>query len=467
MEMENVFLRKVHYSHLYLCGHLDTNKSSEVFFSEQQNGWIKDEIEEDIKIDENGFVLNGDNCDYTYKELCNMYYESFVDSLVSVKNRSMLNPYNETAHYTLEVNKVCKLRNLKLSNNEWDFKVLRLHLFFFPYNICLFAIEIEDGVECNANDLTFAHLCLRDVNNYMGWVEKKNANGKKYKEWGLKLDAPDYLDCIKPLLELCSLTGKYENQYSRLTLTGNKLKSFQIVLTDNTDNDFLYELGTLSPIGCVNNHLNFLSPSKEYYDKLMKENTISVFRNWKALALFDTFTVVINSNDPERTLFPWRNFYFRLIYVHSLFQKTMLFIVNRKFRSDQHVEECRGLLQDMKVQEHWYAFSNISYNFLPQLIYKSIDYGLEIGEERESLRRYIEQESERLDKQNEFRIGKLVFYITVITIFSALYDGTSLFREFFGINIGGVCYKVLVFVFVVLILLGYWLLYARYKKIKG
>lgn len=144
----------------------------------------------------------------------------------------------------------------------------------------------------------------------------------------------------------------------------------------------------------------------------------------------------------------------------------MLFDVNRRFRSGKQSKECRKLLHDMKIQEHWYAFSNISYNFLPQLLYKSIDCGLEIDKEREALRKYIEQESERQDQQNEQWIGKLVFYITIITILSALNDGSTLIRELLNVCQGSTSHRIISFILLLLILLGIVLLNKRYKKNK-
>lgn len=449
-------MQTINYSHLFLCGHLNTNKTSENFLLENNRGWGKEEVDEKLEINDDGTCTKYKPGDITYQDLCNMYYESFVDSLVSVKGRLLSSPYNKTAHYILDVNKECKLKHNKLSKGVWTFTVLRLHLFFFPYGICLFAIEIKDEEASDANDLTFAHYCLREVNSYMMLVEKTDGSNNKYKKWDLSLDAPEYLKAIEPLIELCPKSGRSENKYSGLTLTGNKLKAFQIILSDNIEYDFLYELGTLSDIGCVKCHDSNNSPSDEYYNKLIKENTISVFRNWRALALFDTFTVLLNSDSKsaDRVSFPWKNFYFRLIYIHSLYQKTMLFIVNKRFRSGEQSKECRNLLHDMKIQEHWYAFSNISYNFLPQILYKAIDFGLEIDEERESLRKYIEQESERQDQQNERRIGKLVFYITIITILSALNDGSTLIRELLNVCQGSISHIIISIILLLLILIG-------------
>ena len=102
----------------------------------------------------------------------------------------------------------------------------------------------------------------------------------------------------------------------------------------------------------------------------------------------------------------WPNSYFRLIYIHALFTR-------RRCSSSSTGNSCSAandrksirLLHKMKEQEHWYAFSNISYNFLPQLIYRAIDTGLDIATEREQLHRHLEQEAERLEKNSERRLA--------------------------------------------------------------
>ena len=121
----------------------------------------------------------------------------------------------------------------------------------------------------------------------------------------------------------------------------------------------------------------------------------------------------------------WPNSYFRLIYIHALYQKTLLFVVNRQFRSAANDRKSIRLLHKMKEQEHWYAFSNISYNFLPQLIYRAIDTGLDIATEREQLHRHLEQEAERLEKNSERRLAGLILFLTMLTVCSATYDGAD------------------------------------------
>ena len=51
------------------------------------------------------------------------------------------------------------------------------------------------------------------------------------------------------------------------------------------------------------------------------------------------------------------------------------------------------------------------------------------------------QEAERQDMLGERRIGKLIVALTLLTVFSALYDGTSLVCDTFGILSGTATYR--------------------------
>lgn len=440
--MEEKALR-IGYSHTYLCGHLNTSKSAHEVES-CDSRWEREILEE-----------------AEYRNIGNIYYESFVDSLVEVKQHKQHGVYGGTAHLTMKRDILCKLNHSKLGPNGWEFTVCQLHLFFFPYDICLFAIEIDEKGNCDPNQLTMAHSLLRDVNSY------ERITGQER----ILLDAPRYIEAIEPLLKVCEVTdnkGKVTHtpQYTDLAHTGNKLKAFQIIGANEFSDELLFELGTMSPIGCVKDHIQFFSPSTSYFNEIISNNTISAFQNWKALALFDTFTIIQKDGD-DKNLWLWRDSYFRLIYIHAFYQKTLLFVVNNLFRSDAAHGKYATLLQQMKEQEHWYAFTNISYNFLPQMIYKAIDYGLEIASEREQLHHYLVQEADRQESLQERHIGKLLTALTLLAVLSALYDGTSLIREVAGFETGICPHKWIAGSFSIVVVLFFliWLLtYYRRKK---
>lgn len=436
------------YAHTYFCGHLNTKKRAKEVI--QTNPRWKSEV----------------LTEQQYHTISSIYYESFVDSLVDVADRKQEGVYGGTAHLTMEMCRHCRLKHPRLGSKDWEFYVCRLHLFFFPYEICLFAIEIDERQGADLNMLTFVHSLLRDVDFYEKMWGKTGSDNKAE-----EIIAPEYIESIQPLLDVCKVMegGKLTHKpcYADLTYTGNKLKAFQIIGANDISDELLFELGTMSKIGCVKNHQDHFSPSQAYYDEIMKTNSVSAFRNWKALALVDSFTLLQKDGTAEN-LWIWRDSYFRLIYIHAFYQKTMLFVVNNQFRSDTMNDKCDSLLHKMKDQEHWYAFSNISYNFLPQMIYKAIDIGLEIASEREQLHRYLAQEAEHQERLRERRLGKLIFYLTILTVLSALYDGTSLIREFLNYDPGSCQQRWIVasgfFIVTVVFLIWGWTSYLRRKR---
>lgn len=410
---------KLHYAHTFFCGHLATSlRASEVLAADER--W---QAEKPLPRE-------------AYERLSSIYYESFIDSLMQVDGRTSGAVYADTAHLTLETDRLCTLRHPKLPAAGYAFRLCRFHLFFFPYDICLFAMEIAEESETTLDTLTAAHGILRETSCY------------EIVEQGIKksqIDAPEYLALLEEILRLCpprpSAESPHQGRFTGLTLTGNKLKCFQIFILDDFSDELLFELGTLSPVGCVADHKHEYSPSQEYYDRIIRTHTVSAFRDWKALALVDSFTVVAKGRTAAQ-MWVWPNSYFRLIYIHALYQKTLLFVVNRQFRSDTNDRKSIRLLHKMKEQEHWYAFSNISYNFLPQLIYRAIDTGLDIATEREQLHRHLEQEAERLEKNSERRLAGLILFLTMLTVCSATYDGSSLVKEYFGWESGTAPFRI-------------------------
>lgn len=325
------------------------------------------------------------------------YYESFVDSLAG----------EGTSHWVLKRNHKCVLKD------GFNCVVSRLHLFRFPFDKNIIAIELDER-DADLNDLTYLHSKMRDVSSY-GWG-MAGING-----------SADFFEAIQPLLDM-SPEGKYTDWVD----TGAKLKAFQIVDTDDIDNGLLYELGTMSKIGVVKDTTDSDSPAQSYYDSIMAENTVKVFRNWSMLALLDTVTVV--GKDFDKWMFMWAASYFRMIYIHALYQKLCLFDINRKFR-DPGVDPVR-LVDEMKDIERDYSFPTISYNFLPQLIYEKIKHGLEVDREREQIHGYVEQEGKRQEElrakqslESEKKLQNSLTWLTSFTLGSVLYDLTSLFFD--------------------------------------
>lgn len=346
---------------------------------------------------------------------CHLYYESFVDSLLQ-----------KGEHWVKETDTPCCISGKKPSGAAFvfEFNVKRLHFFRFPSDKCIFSIELY-AQDVDLDNLTYMHSMLRENSLY-----DQVLKNEKYRGFDTYLKAVEPLKLISP-----------DIGYTGWVDTGGKLKAFQIVGTDSIDDTLLYELGTMTPIGVVKDISDSYSPSQSYYDTIMNENKISVFKNWTALALLDTVTVIGNGNDRN---FIWAASYFRMLYVHVLYQKVCLFDINRKFRDAE--EDAVKLVEEMKDMEKNYSFPTVSYNFLPQLIYEKIKQGLEVDKEREQIHRYVEQEGKRQEKERdkesadaEKRLSNSVLGLTILTLGSVIYDVTSWVFELIGQD--NVCYR--------------------------
>lgn len=150
------------------------------------------------------------------------------------------------------------------------------------------------------------------------------------------------------------------------------------------------------------------------------------------------------------------------------YQKIKLFEINKRFRNSGADDTAEKLVNDVKEFERYYAFPTISYNFLPQLIYDKIKFGLDVDKEREQIHRYVEQEGKRQenlkDKASadaEKKLANSVLGLTILTLASVLYDLTSFAFEIIGTD--SICCRrwVAACVFIILSVIVYWL-FKRY-----
>ena len=339
------------------------------------------------------------------------YYPEFV----SFCYPSAGNEKNGMVRYVLAVDKNIEL-NLK--GKQCPVLVKNISLFILPYDLLIYAIQVtQDGA--GLDDITLSLSVLRNISDYK---DELLQNG-----WG---------EVLEPVVEVYKSAAASKQgvfRYFDMMENGNKLKIFNIVeiesekMKENKQSELLFELGTLAPINSYNNN-SFSSPSQEYFDKIMNKNKISVFNNWKGLSLFDTFTVLSHPTN-QYLLDNWSNYYFGMIYIHSLFLKFYLFRMNILFRTK--AIEASSLEREFLKFELNCCFHKISYNFLPLEIYQSLDTGLEINEERKQIYRKIAQEKNIQEKEGDRKMNNLLLFLTCLTVFSTVWDFSCLFNEIY------------------------------------
>lgn len=213
--------------------------------------------------------------------------------------------------------------------------------------------------------------------------------------------------------------------------SGSKFKLFTVIDLENQLShqerlNLLYDIGCNAKIGsAAGNEEN--SPSEAYFKELIG-NKISVFKNYDILPLFDSFTVIgHNILSPEiwkkKT---WEVTYFRII-LYNLFIKYNLFKFNKEAKEDsiQTRDKFEGFVNK-------YNFSHISFNFLPNLLFKNHQKALEIDSELTLFQQRINRINIEIQERQQTRMNTLITIVTVLSSLSSIspiYDFVDSFRE--------------------------------------
>ena len=308
----------------------------------------------------------------------------------------------------------------ELAHTESDLNVSipELKLYLLPFRIAMFAVHIEMRSD-DGNDITAAAALLRNLS---------------------RLGAPGLEDfrreAVEPLMEVwktlsLAAAGGASAEHVRLVEDGNKFNLFQIARTgreswqDGGADKLLFELATVAPVGSYDAK-SLDSPSEDYFRKILSENSLSIYNNWKCLSLSDTLTILC-SDCPDWLVANWKNDYFGLIYIWQLFRRNYLYRLTRRFRYER--ENAGGLERESVDFERSCSFHRISYNFLPEEFSACTAGGLKIEKEKNELYHMIAQEESESEKKADNRMNSLLFFMTCLTMASTIYDTCCLLQE--------------------------------------
>jgi len=218
-------------------------------------------------------------------------------------------------------------------------------------------------------------------------------------------------------------------------ISGNKMKVYQIFDVKDTISEddltgLLYDIGCTVPIGSAKGEKKDFEPSKEYYEELIRDNSFSVFKNWKAMALFDTFTVIGNSlqNKMDTT---FKETYFN-IYVHALHFKYYLFNINFLIKNPTDLKDKNNSRRNYYfefISDNY--FHNISYNFLPNIIIKKMYHALNIPLEVEILQKKINIYDDIIQEETQKMQKKILLFIAILGISQAIWDSSEYIKSMF------------------------------------
>jgi hypothetical protein len=187
-----------------------------------------------------------------------------------------------------------------------------------------------------------------------------------------------------------------------------QLKAYTIINDHSTSafneslDRILYELSHVLPIGASRE--SEFSPTEAYYHQIAG-NAISIFNNWKAIALFDTFTRISCSYPDQYKA--WEQEYF-LIYVHGLYTKYQLYAFNSRLNAVATVSRKTKLLRDRFIEfVNDYHLAYISYKF-----HKELD-RMEVK---------LERIHQAFGEKKSQQINQLLLVLSLLGIFSLVTD---------------------------------------------
>lgn len=365
------------------------------------------------ELDENSwkFVQPWNDSDITKSayqtSLVDVMSGSSADSLQNVHWREMVSPSGAKG-----------ANDFVFGNPEYKFTIHHVLLCFFPFGITFYVIEIgEDTID--ADQLTKTH---------QYWVNWSS---------GYQTFKTKELDTfLQPLANAAGVKSPAD-----ITLSDTTPHLYQIISTEDTEihDDHLLELGVFAPIGSTlsaspsNLKKGSNVHSKEYFETLMKKNSVSVFAQWKALALNNTYTVLGNTGFNP---FIHKKEFFFLLYMRCLFELAFFSSRNNEFHTGTIDKE--RLLQEIEQMEQFTFNNTMSDKFLPPVIYDAMVTGTRLKEKKEELmgrvnkilQKQKEEEESRLQKRKELVLG----IISVFAIFSVMWTICQFVEKIFFVD---------------------------------
>lgn len=353
-------------------------------------------------------IFDGDY-EGTVKHLNNSYYDSYLNNIFpEINNSEKFKVFSKDSlnHLThkdfIDSNQKYSVKIDEKENVE--FSIDFADLFLFPHEIGIFSIKLllNDEAFLNIGSVSGFINQIRKLDTILD-IEGKQLSLKQFIESRI-------INCLSP-----------EENW----ITFNpQLKSYIMIdLKDEVDQDeldcLLYDIGNVSKIGSSKG-LNVMAPSKEYMSELLANNKISVFKNWSALSLFDTFTrISINFKDEYRS---WEYDYFNL-YIHCLYLKFFMYQTNTELSNVTRVTNQTEQIRDEFINfVNNYYHSHISYKFLPDLLQDKLLSSLEVPSEIERMEAKIKRINEYFQEKREKSFNKALILITLLSIVSVFYN---------------------------------------------
>jgi hypothetical protein len=213
--------------------------------------------------------------------------------------------------------------------------------------------------------------------------------------------------------------------------SGPKMKTWIAIdlpgMTGDVYKQALYELGTCGEFGKALNGSVF-SSSKAYFEEKTAEQ-LSVFSNWTALCLWDSFSMI--GDDYKGNGFEvWNDTYFK-VYKYNLYQKFYLFKINSDLSTNGRLGVTRRELLNFITK---YDQEVISYNFLPNLLFQHMKKALASKAESDALLAKIESRNTLLQEHSAVFLNWFLGIIAFLSLVSIVGDASDLYDKLYGVD---------------------------------
>ncbi len=329
---------------------------------------------------------------------------------------------------------------IKKDGKDILFKVEYADIYLYPKGEGIFTLKVEikksENKKISPSDVNDLLFVLRDPESK---IYEYNNPVKSVREW---------LDII--------LFSSIKNSGNKIIDHGihfsNKLKSFSVIETEfdinseqgrKLENHLLYEMGTISPISSsyptnqLEKKYNSLTPSSDYFNEIIENNKVSVFKDWTGLCLLDTFTIIINTpqSQNKRSIFENAEGSYLPLFIHTIYLKLFLFKINALIIKDKILDKKKTSTRDLFIKtKNSYDLLHISYNFLPNLILKKLRNAQEIENEIDLMENKLENLYNYSSEKQDKRSNLLLIILAVLTMGSTFWDISEWFQKLFNVD---------------------------------
>lgn len=373
--------------------------------------------EADKALDSNKLPFHHTLSTEEYNDMATLFYEAAINTIYPNEKHSHQSPYNDINSYSIKIDKNIPLFE---SDENSTIKVNSITFHLFPYDIAFYTLDISLD-NTSFNDIILYCSIIRNIEHY----QDKNLSHQ-------------FLDLFAPILQVYNLAHKHDpiardnvKQYYSILHKACKLKCYMTAIMSSdcqaqlndiyTRKHLLYDIATLSPIGCVIDTSNSYCPAQSYYQELMSRNCIEYFENWIAISLVDTFLCLMNSATSSFYYnIQWGKWYYEYLYINVLYNKVFMLDINDRFITEKSDKK---VFKTFNIFDKTFNHHNVSYNFLPNNIYRNMCIGLEVDDELKEVKSKISLFETREENKREKKLNLLIFAITVLSLASFANDG--------------------------------------------